>query len=139
MAEAPALGGAAEDRIRPTVAAAAELVAPESITADSPASPLPTEGYPDLSGIPPAGIEVEETVEPPAGDIAELSFMTEEPESGTTMMAEPGEAEGGDAAADIRADEMQSMTLRLIQVSLAVAFLLLLILWLIARRRVRTL
>lgn len=132
-----AAAGGAEDRIRPTVEASESLGELEAL-----APPVEGTSAPEAYDVPPAAPEsgssieataaaAEPTDEEFAGDLAQLS--TETAEEDTATLSGEGEiaAEGGD-------DSTVLSLLQPLQIGLAVAFLLFLILLLIARRRSRS-
>jgi anti-sigma factor RsiW len=129
LATAPA-AGAAE--------APAESPASEEITAELAIESAPVEGTPPVADAPATGLDLEAptltvapTAEPTMAAIAEAiatEVVSNEPaDSGTTTTVEEA------------APSAEPSPLPWIQIGLAVAFVLLLLLWLIARRRIRSL
>lgn len=152
-AEAPqeqAAGGAAEERAMATETVA-ELPAPESITetfaiealppVDGTLTPKASEAVTDMPGadlgleapLPTETFELEAPVE-----MASVPEMTEAPNA---PVADAVAFDGSVTNAEVAVAERQlsDSSLRLLQIGLGVLFLLLLVAWLIVRRRVRSL
>ncbi len=148
MEEAPAEESAEvaeEARIAPTEAAAADLAAQEAITetfaigAAPEGTPLP-EGTFDTAEAPAADLSMESAVpEPVATETPAVMAYNEPPPPVATEIAAIAEEEAV-AGENDTASQAESMTgvLRPLQIGLGVAFVFLLVLWLIARRRVRS-